>query len=237
MDWSRTSVNQLAQICAHSDDALAWEELLRRAAPLAALVALRVSRLWTGSATTAQVDDIVQETFLRLCEQERRILREFEPRGVDSFLGLLRTVATSVANDYFRRLHSAKRGGKVVVAGLGADAGCRFAADGETGDALRSVLYAQLDQRMRAAPEVIGERDRKLFWLYYLHGLTAEEIATLPETGLTAKGVESALRRVSLWLRGQVAKASIATPNGLTGWSAATGAPRGKMAANPVNRE
>jgi RNA polymerase sigma-70 factor (ECF subfamily) len=95
---------------------------VRRCTPLASLVALRVSRLWLSGPSPVAVDDIVQEVFLKLCEQERRILADFEPRGEDSFLGLLSMVAASVANDYFRRIYSAKRGGKVVINPLG-DAG------------------------------------------------------------------------------------------------------------------
>jgi RNA polymerase sigma-70 factor (ECF subfamily) len=61
-----------------------------------------------------------------------------------------------------------------------------------------------LDEKLRSAPDVIGERDRALFWLYYRQGFTAEEIAGLSATGLTPKGVESALRRVATWLRGEM---------------------------------
>jgi len=68
----------------------------------------------------------------------------------------------------------------------------------------RATLLAQLDERLRSAPETVSERDRALFWLYYLQGFTAEEIARVSGAGLTAKGVESALRRVTAWLRGQV---------------------------------
>lgn len=68
----------------------------------------------------------------------------------------------------------------------------------------KAVLFAELDRRLRAAPGVISERDRAIFWLYYLQGLTAEEIAGLPVAGLSAKGVESALRRVTQWLRGEL---------------------------------
>ena len=68
----------------------------------------------------------------------------------------------------------------------------------------RSALLAQLDDKLLSAPEIVGERDRAFFWLYYREGFTAEEIAGLPDAGLTAKGVESALRRITLWLRGEV---------------------------------
>jgi RNA polymerase sigma-70 factor (ECF subfamily) len=151
------------------------------------------------------VDDIVQEVFLKLCEQERRILRDFEPRGEDSFLGLLRIVAASVGNDYFRRTHSTKRGGKVITMAM-PEEDAQMPADGARPEARieQLTLYAQLDEKLRSAPEIIGERDRTLFWLYYRQGYTAEEIARLSAAGLTAKGVESALRRVTVWLRDQV---------------------------------
>jgi len=150
---------------------------------------------------------------MKLCEQERRILREFEPRGDDSFLGLLRLVSASVANDYFRRTHSAKRGGKVVTMALAEEgAPGPSASVHPTARLDQEVLLSQLDQKLRSAPEVICERDRALFWLYYRQGLTAEEIAGLGGAGLTPKGVESALRRVAKWLKGEVEKQKQGNP-------------------------
>jgi len=205
MDGRSTSVNDLAKACACSADAAEWAEFLRRCTPLASLVALRISRSWVNHPSPATVHDIVQEIFMKLCEQERRILREFEPRGEDSFLGLLRLVSASVANDYFRRTHSAKRGGKVVTMALAEEGSPGpMASVHPTGKLDQEVLLAQLDQKLRSAPDVICERDRALFWLYYRQGLTAEEIASLAGAGLTPKGVESALRRVAKWLRGEV---------------------------------
>jgi RNA polymerase sigma factor (sigma-70 family) len=201
----RNRVNDLAKACARSADAAEWDEFVRLCRPLATLVAFRISRQWVNSTSSTAVDDIVQEIFVKLCEHKRRILREFEPRGEDSFLGLLRIVSASVANDYFRRLRSAKRGGKVVTTPLIEDGvHLPVASSRQNAEMQRSVLFAQLDGKLRSAPEIIGERDRSFFWLYYLQGLTAEEIARLFPAGLTAKGVESALRRVVKWLRGEV---------------------------------
>jgi RNA polymerase sigma-70 factor (ECF subfamily) len=208
MDRSNISVNDLAKSCAHSADAGEWGELVHRSAPLVTVVAWRVARLWSNHASAAAVEDIVQEVYLKLCEQERRVLREFEPRGDDSFMGLLRVIAASVANDYFRRLYSVKRGGKVVTTQLEEDGSLAKAptpqSSHSSGRMQQSVLLAQLDQLMRADPGNVAERDRTFFWLYYLQGFTAEEIANLSGEGLTAKGVESALRRTALWLRSEV---------------------------------
>jgi len=65
----------------------------------------------------------------------------------------------------------------------------------------RAVLFAELDHKLRSATGPTAERDRTIFWLYYLQGLTADEIAGLPGSDLSAKGVESALRRITAWLR------------------------------------
>ena len=132
MDTLKAPVNELARACAHSADAREWEEFLRRCAPIATLVARRIARMWMGIATPSVVDDIVQEAFLKLCEQERRILRDFKPRSEDSFFGLLRVVTASVANDYFRRQHSEKRGGKVVTMTLDDDPTSAVAVSTET---------------------------------------------------------------------------------------------------------
>ena len=109
MESNRASINELAKACAGSADAAEWGEFLSRCAPLAQIVALRYARMFGNGSSPTMVDDIVQEVFLKLCEQDRRILREFEPRGEDSFFGLLRIVAGSVANDHFRRVSSVKR--------------------------------------------------------------------------------------------------------------------------------
>jgi RNA polymerase sigma-70 factor (ECF subfamily) len=204
MDSIRASTNDLAHVCARSANAVEWEELLRRCTPLVSLVAIRVSRMWLTAATPALVDDIVQEVLVKLCEQERRILREFQPRGQDSFLGLVRTVAASVANDHFRRLYSVKRGGKAVTGSLTEQAQAAAENYSEPRQMQRTVFLGQLDAMMRQAPETVSERDRTIFWLYYRQGFTAEEIARVTKTGLTAKGVESALRRVTQWVRAEM---------------------------------
>jgi RNA polymerase sigma-70 factor (ECF subfamily) len=47
----------------------------------------------------------------------------------------------------------------------------------------------------------VSVRDRNLFWLYYRQGLTAEAISRIPAIGLSAKGAESAIGRLTRLLR------------------------------------
>ena len=218
MDKLKAPVNELARTCARSADTAEWAEFLGRCAPVAALVAVRVSRIWQGNTTASVVDDIVQEVFLKLCEKERRILRDFKPQGEDSFLALLRVVAASVANDYFRRLRSEKRGGKVVTMVLDEESSSVVpVASEKDSEVQRAVLFSELDQKLRSAPGSTAERDRTIFWLYYLQGLTADEIAGLPASDLSAKGVESALRRITTWLRKELEPETPVEPAGEAG--------------------
>lgn len=203
MNMSRAPVNELVRACAQSSNAGEWAEFLGRCAPVAALVAIRVARMWQGgSVAPSTVDDIVQEVFVKLCEHERRILQDFRPRGEDSFLALLRVITASVANDYFRRSFSEKRGGKAVTTAFDEEPliGGPISPARES-EVQRVVLFSEIDSKLNRAPGATAARDRILFWLYYLQGLTAEEIAALPGWELTAKGVESALRRITAWLR------------------------------------
>ena len=233
---SQIPVNELAKACAHSADAVEWSEFLRRTTPLASLVAVRVARLWMTPPTPALVADIVQEVYLKFCERDRHILREFQPRGDDSFLGLLRIVSASVANDYFRRLRSAKRGGRILTSLVDAELVSGYVnGEAEPAGLNRTVLMAQLDRKMCSAGGAVSARDRTLFWLYYEQGFTAEQIAALPSIALTVKGVESALRRVALWLRSEVeGRNHEERPREI---APLVSLPKGALAANPLNRE
>lgn len=201
MNTGNRSINELAKACAHSTDAHEWEEFLERCTPVVSAVVAHITRRWTGTASSSHVLDIAQEVFLRLCERDRRILREFEPHGDTSFFGLLRVIAASVANDYFRRQHSAKRGGQLAITALDELAPGAMPSSGPaTANMHRDLLLSEIDHHLMRAADVFSNRDRAIFWLYYRHGLTAEEIAGLPSVHLSPKGVESVLRRVTTWL-------------------------------------
>jgi RNA polymerase sigma-70 factor, ECF subfamily len=199
------AANRLARICAYSMKAPEWGEFVRLVTPVVALTARRVSVLWSDESGST-VSEIVQEVFLKLCEDERRILREFEDRGNDSFFKLMRMITASVATDYFRRTRAEKRGGRMGAVPLES---LLIEEELSDGKAIRAVewptLVAQLDGLLRLYPDTVSVRDRNLFWMYYMQGMTAEAIARIPAMGLGAKGVESALLRLVRLLRQTIA--------------------------------
>jgi RNA polymerase sigma-70 factor, ECF subfamily len=178
-----------------------WYGFVHQYQPLIANVVIKTLRRCIRP-NPALVDDLVQETFLKLCANDFKALREFDHRHEYALAGFLKVVASNVTQDYLRSILCPKRG-----SGKGedffeetvprADLTANFADAAE-----KAVILGQIErclEQLRSEPNF--ERDSRIFWLYYEHGLTACEIARCPEIALTVKGVESALFRLTRFLR------------------------------------
>jgi RNA polymerase sigma-70 factor (ECF subfamily) len=155
-----------------------------------------------GTPTPELAEDLTQDTYVRLCADNYRVLRDFRFSEVGGLYGLLEAVAVSATFDYFRRLKSKKRGGGQQLVPIDqapeAQAGGHLSVE-------HDVLFDEIDRHVQRipAPEYAA-RDRRVFWLYYRHGFSAKEIAALPGVGLTPKGVESILHRLTAELKEMV---------------------------------
>jgi RNA polymerase sigma-70 factor (ECF subfamily) len=216
MPYRDLSATELVRACVDSADREAWREFVRRFQPTIAGVALRTARLW-GEASPHVLEDLVQETFLKLCADDRRLLREFEPRHEEAFFGYLKVVTTRVVHDFFKRTHAVKRRPSAspdpAASGDPADpADATAAARIE-----RDALFAQIDGRLaRLDLGSTAERDRRIFRLYYRAGMSARAIAELPGIELTVKGVESTIFRITRLLRAELAGGGPECPNSTT---------------------
>jgi RNA polymerase sigma factor (sigma-70 family) len=212
MDYAALSAEQLILACTQTGDAAAWEEFVRRFHRLIATVAFRVARRWDNSSPQL-VDDLVQEAYLKLCAGNFRILRSFKSQHPDAFYGYLKVVTANLVQDHFKAAHSGKRGsGNVEVA---VDPQITSAAVATAKSSERNILLQQVDGLLsRLAVGQHLERDRRVFWLYYRVGLTANAIASLPAIGLSTKGVESTILRLTRLLRQELA-ADRSRPSGI----------------------
>jgi RNA polymerase sigma-70 factor, ECF subfamily len=202
MEWSSVSANDLARACSESGTEEAWQEFVRRFQRPIALAVLRTARCW-GSQSSAVVDDLVQETFLRLCADDCRLLKSFVPRGPESIFGYLRVIAANIAHDKLRADRTLKRGGSLSVHEHEPhDLDSVFVNPGATEAIEKSLSLREIDQILVSfVPEVLTERDRTIFWLYFQQGFSAREIGAITTIGLTVKGVESSIHRTTLQVR------------------------------------
>lgn len=187
-----TPISDLLNACLAGGDEYAWGEFIRRFHPVIAGTVTKTARNWVNPSTPL-VEELTQDTYLRLCAQNYRILREFEPEHDDAIFGFLKAVAFSVTHDHFRGVYAEKRGAGRQNAALNE----RLVGSRGLGDVERKVLMDEIEAALNAlaSPET-RERDQQIFLLHYRDGLTARDIAALPSLGLAQKGVEAILQRL-----------------------------------------
>jgi len=187
-------IQELLHLCLGSEDQELWRNFVRRTQPLIASVIINTIRRWQEPSPSL-VDDLIQDTFLKLFANERRALRSIKNEYENTIFGYLKVVASNVVRDHFRQTEN-----KVEEIEL---------ADPvlpPTPDGLDRVEFARLKDKIQTRLQSLSSsetyrRDETIFWMYYEQGYTAKEISFLPSVGLTVKGVESTLLRLTRFIR------------------------------------
>lgn len=150
------------------------------------------------------VDDLLQETYLKLCVDKCRVLLEFARQHSDeAVLAYIKTIAINVVHDHFKSLHSQKRGaGETDQLQDGFDPAAQSGSFGGPEAMEHKVFLQQVHQQLQnCAAGSNQERDCLIFWFYYLQGMSAKAIAALATIKLTAKGVEAVIFRLTRCVR------------------------------------
>lgn len=207
--YAKLSSSELVRACAGSKDDRAWAEFIRRFQVVIATAVLRTAHRW-GEKSRPHLDDLIQDTYLKLCENDSLLLRSFEPRHEESIYGFLKVVAANVVHDHFKSASAAKRGAGQADAILDPLQIDSKAADADSFDLVSRRL--QLEQINRILSQVTAgkdqQRNRAIFWLRHRQGLTASEIAAIPSIRLTTEGVESVLLRLAIMIRGHISSST-----------------------------
>jgi RNA polymerase sigma-70 factor (ECF subfamily) len=175
------TIAEMMRACLESGDEAAWIAVVERLQPVIGNAIGRVVRRY-GAAKPALVDDLTQVAYLRLCADNYRFLRQARAQRDEAILGLVENVATSVAVDHFRS---------------------------RPAEMPEPVLAAPPTVLGGVEAHIAGNecaRDRMIFDLYYRRRLSARDIASVPGIGLTQRGVEASIHRVTLSLRAALAK-------------------------------
>jgi RNA polymerase sigma-70 factor, ECF subfamily len=212
-NYASISIEELVRRCSTSPSADAWGEFVRRFHRLIATVTIRTASRF-GDSSKQTVDDLIQETYLKICADNFRILRSFEQQHPDAFIGYVKVVTANVVRDHFKSSHTQKRGAGQLE--QMAEEFVPVAAENSTGSQKaieRAVLIEEIARLLEgcvAGPD--QARNSRIFWLHYRAGLSARAIAELPGMGLTTKGVESIIMRITRELRARMAEPKVGTP-------------------------
>ena len=205
MLYSSLSLKDVVCLCAGPRDDEAWEEFVSRVGKPISLTIMRMARL-RGEPSRSLVDDLVQETYLKLWEGGCCLLRNFAIQHPDAILGYIKITAANTTRDYFKHLHSESAGGdKPHVSTSDVDPEAGKDVHGSQERIAFAVFLKEIDEHLKhCLTGADQERDRTIFWFYFRQGMSTKEIASLPTMGLTAKGVGSVIERLKHDIREQI---------------------------------
>jgi len=187
-------IRELLQLCLSTDAEEHWREFVRRTQPLIASVIINTVRRWKQPAPSL-VDDLIQDTYVKLFANDKKALRTIKNEYENTIFGYLKVVASNVARDHFRQ--PINKVDEVEVS----DAVLPPGSD----ERERREFLDKKEQIQRILAKLSSsetyKRDVAIFWFFYEQGYTAKEISLLPNVGLTVKGVEAVILRLSRYLR------------------------------------
>jgi RNA polymerase sigma-70 factor (ECF subfamily) len=202
MDPRKLTARELLQLLLASRDEALWVEFVRRFQPVIAGVIFKRIRRRCPRVDLGLVDDLAGQTYVKILDNNCRVLRNFEFRHDNALHGFLKVVSDHVVEDHFRDRRERARRLEEDLERLQAV----LSDDFDSSQSMeRRILIEKIEARLQElADEPKFARDYRIFWLYFREGLTAREISELPDIGLTVKGIESTLLRLIKWLRGKL---------------------------------
>jgi RNA polymerase sigma factor (sigma-70 family) len=198
-----------------------WDEFVDRFQARIRMAVLRAFQaeiernpgLDTGPVPEA-VLDLSQDVFVKLLESNRRALTRFRGRSEHSIHTYLHAIAVNLVRDRFKKLRAQKTPratastAALVQQELDSEGIAYDQALVSDGPGPERYLEAkELRERMGAAIERATQRasgarrDRLIFQLYFVEGLTVGEIAGIAALGLSVGGIDKSLGRIRLALR------------------------------------
>ena len=152
----------------------AWEAFVRRYAGLVAAAVRGVAR------ETAEIEDLAQEVFVRLCKDDFRLLRSYDPTraGLSTWITI---VARSTARDAMRR-H------RPVLMTIDAVPEARLAVD-----------PIEPAERLKLPEALLSPRQREILTMLYDREMEVAEIANT--LGIDPQTVRSAHHKAMVKLR------------------------------------
>lgn len=193
MDLQALSNQELIQRCLASDQVV-WTEFLRRFERPISMVVIRTLRRRLRPTPTL-VEDLVQNTYLKLLDDNCKALRTFKAQHENSIYGYLQVMASNITQDYLRKLDAKKRDSRVEqdIEELPPDLISDSSASRE---AEHRTEIRQVEERLK---KITTGTEQEIFWLYNRWGLTAKEISQIFQMNI--KSVENMLARILRLLR------------------------------------
>ena len=199
MDYSKLAPQELIRECVSNPCAEAWDAFIAEFSPVIVANVRATARCFRERSPEIH-KELVQDVFLKICANKSQVLRNMDTSPDSNPHAYFKKMAIHLTIDHFKSRNASKRGSGVTPENLDdVQPASPARSAGGLGAIEWNILLREMDATLTASG--FSERERNIFWLYWLQEWTAKEIAALPWAGLSEKGVESLLRRMRLALR------------------------------------
>lgn len=191
MDLKTPSIRELLDHCLRTNDETGWNEFVERIEPTIAGVVYRcLSR--RSRPDPGLVQDLVQETFVKLFDKDKAALKKFEWQHENAIYGYVKVIARRVVQDY-----------RPMVG----DGGDEFEKAMEVTPSSEADLSAKVQcaEFERCVEKLAADPiDKDIFRFRYRYGYSAREIGEMPGINRPVKRVETILARLLRQVRAEI---------------------------------
>lgn len=197
MDLTSHSHNQLMRLLANEPfDNEAWTEFIRRYREYIACVVSRECRRLRFEEGLTQVEDLTQEVYKKLLNNEGEAFRTYKGQFENTIWQFLEIVAVRVAYNEWRKNNARKRPPqrarlRDIPPERNVDLLDLFPDKNAEDETSRIMMVLTIDECLKRIGSKLrhAERDLRIFKLYLYDGMSADDIAALPEIGLSPQSV------------------------------------------------
>lgn len=211
---------ELISLCCDEENNDAWDEFIKRFHKQVSLFVFRETRAFKFK--DSEVCELLQDIYLKLLSNNRKILKDFRGNTDGSVLAYLLTVVRSVVTDQIRKEVAQKRYAPEISlnAPLKADQELTIADLIKAGEESspdhivnEKITIKHLRELLKdALSGSNAKRDSIIFHLHIINGLSCREIAELPTFSMTTANVQAVVFRTKERLRERLGKKN---PDGL----------------------
>ena len=193
MDMKNLPIRELLQVCLDSGGEDAWSEFLSKIqGPIAAVISRTLGKMSQRST----VDDLIQNTWVKLFDNDKAALRRIRNEHENSIYAYVRSAAFHMAHDHIRGL----------VPDVSLEELVSFEpTNSKWTNVFKDLRRDEVDRCLKTlSSDPNFERDYTIFWLYYEQGYSARETSELPRFSLSESGVEGVLLRLTRYVKGRL---------------------------------
>jgi DNA-directed RNA polymerase specialized sigma24 family protein len=207
---SELSAPDLVRDCGEKlTDRKLWTEFQERFQGLIFLYLMRSLRIDHIQEDAGDlVPDLAQEVYVRLVQNDGRILRSFRGTTEFSVMAFLAKISASVVQDHYRGGATNKRRGQVIPIEFAQAAEHQWKKSADSPDSDGSLLstvasWIDIERIVEGEPDrKNAQRNALIFKLHFIDGFESGEIASFPGFGLTTSGVQAILARLRKRIQG-----------------------------------